>query len=211
MDWYVVDKKYINYLMQFDSRVGYVEYGDRLKLHVGVLLTIGDFRYYVPISSAKPKHEKMSNSLDFQKLQEESNGCLYAVLNINNMIPVPDNCVTQLKYNLVENFRSFNSEKEKTDYIYLLQKEKKLIDKLQDIIQSKALKLYQKCITKPESSLALRCCDFKLLEEKCRLYSNTKDLTGFFTGILKGDYDLDQAREEALSEKYKTGGTYADE
>ena len=42
MDWYVVDKNYINYLTQFDSRVGYVEYGERLKLHVGILLTIGD-------------------------------------------------------------------------------------------------------------------------------------------------------------------------
>ena len=107
MDWYVVDKKYINYLTQFDSRVGYVEYGERLKLHVGILLTIGDFHYYVPISSAKPKHQKMSNSLDFHKLQDESTGYLYAVLNINNMIPVPDNCLTQLKYNQVESFRSF--------------------------------------------------------------------------------------------------------
>ena len=101
MDWYVVDKKYINYLTQFDSRVGYVEYGERLKLHVGILLTIGDFHYYVPISSAKPKHQKMSNSLDFHKLHDESTGYLYAVLNINNMIPVPDNCLTQLKYNQV--------------------------------------------------------------------------------------------------------------
>lgn len=114
MDWYVVDKKYINYLTQFDSRVGYVEYGERLKLHVGILLTIGNFHCYVPISSAKPKHQKMSNSLDFHKLQGESTGYLYAVLNINNMIPVPDNCLTQLKYNHVESFRSFNSEKAKT-------------------------------------------------------------------------------------------------
>ena len=68
MDWYVVDKNYINYLTQFDSRVGYVEYGERLKLHVGILLTIGDYNYYVPISSAKPKHQRMSNSLDFHKL-----------------------------------------------------------------------------------------------------------------------------------------------
>ena len=36
MNWYVIDKDYITYLLQFDSRVGYVEYGDRLKLHVGV-------------------------------------------------------------------------------------------------------------------------------------------------------------------------------
>lgn len=83
MDWYVVDKKYINYLTQFDPRVGYVEYGERLKLHVGILL------------------------------QDESSGYLYAVLNINNMIPVPDNCLTQLKYNQIENFRSFRNEKEK--------------------------------------------------------------------------------------------------
>lgn len=173
MDWYVVDRKYINYLTQFDSRVGYVEYGNRLKLHVGVLLTIGAFHYYVPISSAKPKHQKMSNSLDFHKLQDESNGYLYAVLNINNMIPVPDNCVTQLKYNQVDNFRSFKNEKEKTDYVYLLQKEKALIDKIQTLLQSKALKLYQKCTAKPDSSLASRCCNFKMLEEKCASYSDT--------------------------------------
>lgn len=49
MNWYIVDKKYINYLTQFDSHVGYVEYGERLKLHVGTLLTIGKFSYYVPI------------------------------------------------------------------------------------------------------------------------------------------------------------------
>lgn len=33
MNWYVVNKDYINYLIQFDSRVGYVEYGEKLKLH----------------------------------------------------------------------------------------------------------------------------------------------------------------------------------
>ena len=173
MDWYVVDKNYINYLTKFDPRVGYVEYGERLKLHVGILLSIGSFHYYVPISSAKPKHQKMSNSLDFHKLQDETSGYLYAVLNINNMIPVPDNCLTQLKYNQVDNFRSFKNEKEKTDYVYLLQKEKALIDKVQSTLKSKALKLYQKCTANPTSSLAARCCDFKMLEEKCSSYSRT--------------------------------------
>ena len=44
MNWYIVDKKYINYLTQFDSHVGYVEYGERLKLHVGTLLCSYLFR-----------------------------------------------------------------------------------------------------------------------------------------------------------------------
>ena len=157
MNWYIVDKKYINYLTQFDSHVGYVEYGERLKLHVGTLLTIGNFHYYVPISSAKPKHQKMSNSLDFHKLQDESTRYLYA----------------QLKYNQIDCFRSFKSDKEKTDYIYLLQKEKFLIDNIQNTLQNKAMKLYQKCIAKPDSSLAARCCNFKMLEEKCLSYLHT--------------------------------------
>ncbi len=177
MNWFVVDKQYINYLTQFDSQVGYVEYGERLKLHVGILLTIGNFHYYVPISSAKPKHHQMSNRLDFHKIQDETTGFLYAVLNINNMIPVPEQCLTQLKYNQIENFRSFSNEKQKTDYIYLLQKEKFLIDKIQDILHNKAKKLYLKCINNPNSTLAARCCKFKLLEEKSLLYFSQNQTT----------------------------------
>ena len=173
MNWYVADKAYINYLSSFDYRVGYVEYKERSKLYVGVLFTIGDFYYYVPVSSAKPKHQKMSNSLDFHKLQDKSNEYLYAVLNINNMIPIPNQFIKQLKYDEVENFRSFRNEKEKTDYIYLLQKEKALIDNVQMTLQSKATKLYQKCKEKPDSSLSKRCCNFQMLEEKCRQYSST--------------------------------------
>ena len=173
MNWYVVNKTYIDYLRQFDIRVGYVEYGERLKLHIGVMLKIDDVHYYVPISSAKPKHVKMSNSIDFHKIQDEETGYIYAVLNINNMIPVPESCVTQVKYNKIDEFRGFKNAKEKIDYIYLLQKEKYIIDKVEDVLQSKAEKLYQKCKNKPDSSLASRCCNFRLLEEKCKLYADT--------------------------------------
>ena len=138
MNWYVIDKDYITYLLQFDSRVGYVEYGDRLKLHVGVVLAVGEFLYYVPVSSPKEKHRIMSNSLDFYKLQDPVTGYLYAVLNLNNMIPVPNHCLTQIKYDKLGDFRYFKDEKEKTNYIYLLQKEKSFIDAAQDILQRNA-------------------------------------------------------------------------
>lgn len=175
MDWYVVDKIYIRYLTQFDPRVGYVEYGAKLKLHVGILMNVHRHHYYVPISSAKPKHQHMSNSLDFHKIRDPDTAYLYAVLNLNNMIPVPDTCITQLKYNQIEQFRSFGNEKEKTNYIYLLQKEKAIIDSMQSVIQKKAEKLYNKCLHFPNSSLASRCCNFKLLEEKCNAYSKIKE------------------------------------
>ena len=174
MNWYVVDKSYINYLVKVDKRVGYVEYGGRLKLHVGILVTVNHLNYYVPISSAKPKHHNMSNSIDFHKLIDKATGELYAVININNMIPVPYFYITQLKYDKIANFRTFLNEKEKTDYIYLLQKEKLIIDKIAFVLQSKAQKLYQKCLDKPYSSLATRCCNFLLLEEKCKYYNKEK-------------------------------------
>ena len=69
------------------------------------------------------------------------------------MIPVPDNCLTQLKCNQVESFRSFGNEKKITDYVYFLQKEKARIDNVRDTLQNKVLKLYQKCIAKPDFPL----------------------------------------------------------
>lgn len=171
MNWYIVDEKYIEYLMQFDTRVGYINYGEKLKLHIGTVLEIHNHRFYVPISSAKPKHHKMSNSLDFQKIQDEKTGYLYAILNLNNMIPVPDSCLKQLKYTNVADYRAFSNDIERTNYIYLLQKEKRILDKLQSIIQSKSEKLYHKCLAHPTSALATRCCDFKLLEKKADTYA----------------------------------------
>ena len=168
MDWYVVDKNYIRYLLQFDSNVGFINYGSRLKLYLGIILNVGNFFYYVPISSAKEKHKNMKNSLDFQKIQDENE--LYAVLNLNNMIPVPDSCIRRLKYNQIENFRNFDSEKSRIDYIYLLQKEKIIIDGLENLIKDKAKKLYDKCKKFPDSQLAARCCKFSLLEEKLLLW-----------------------------------------
>lgn len=170
MDWYIVHKDYIQYLRQFDARVEHIEYGKRVKPHIGIILAVNGYNYYIPVSSAKPKHRKMSNNIDFHKIQDS--GILYAVLNLNNMIPVPDACITQIKYNNIAQFRFFKDDKEKDDYIYLLQKEKAIIDRLQPILEKKAEKLYNKCMRYPDSTLASRCCEFRLLEEKSSLYKS---------------------------------------
>lgn len=170
INWYVLDKKYVEHLSKTDPKVGYVEYGDRLKLHVGILLEINNVNYYVPVSSPKPKHKKMANSIDFHKLSDATTGYLYAVININNMIPVPEKCATQLKYNAIEDFRSFSNDKDRINYIYLLQKEKELIDSAEETLRTKARKLHEKCTENPDSKLAKRCCDFVALEKICKEY-----------------------------------------
>ena len=83
--------------------------------------------------------------------------------------------VTQLKYNEVGNFRSFENEQEKTNYIYLLQKEKKIIDNLESVLTEKARKLYHKCQGNPDGKLSQRCCNFTLLEEKSKEYKKNEE------------------------------------
>ena len=170
MDWYVIDKNYVNYLNSIDPKVGYVEYGDRLKLHVGILITVNGTKYYVPISSPKEKHRHMRNSRDFHKLTDEQ-GKLYAVINLNNMIPVLDQYATMLSYNDLPKYRRFNNAQELTNYILLLQIEKTIIDSEEDTIKEKALKLYDTVTQYPESSIAMRCCNYRLLEEKMKEYT----------------------------------------
>lgn len=173
MDWYAVKKEYIDYLKQFDDNVGDNDYGDHLKLYLGILLSVDGINYYVPISSPKPKHNRMSNQDDFYKVEDPVTKELYAVLNLNNMIPVPDTAINQITYGNIQNYRAFKTEKEKLDYIYLLQKEKAIIDALENnsILTNKAKKLYNKCEKNPTSNLAKRCCKFKLLKEKSEVWA----------------------------------------
>ena len=166
MNWYVVNKEYVAYLLQFDSRVGFVDYGaSRVKLYLGTLIELPNFAYYVPISSPKQKHFSMKNDLDFHKVIDS--GKLYAVLNLNNMLPVVDKCVRQVKYDQIENFRNFESEREKTNYIKLLQIEKQIIDDMDVVLKQKAIKLHEEFFINPNSALARRCCNFPVLERAC--------------------------------------------
>lgn len=170
MNWYIVDKKYVKYLQEYDPKVGNVEYGDKLKLHIGTLLEVDEMKYYVPISSPKRKHDKMGNGVDFHKLIEYDTGKLLAVININNMIPVPDECLIQLKYDNIQDYRKFSGKQDRINYIYLLQKEKDIIDQIDEVLSEKAKKLLEKVKLNPHSSLARRCCNFGLLQEKAKQY-----------------------------------------
>ena len=49
-----------------------------------MVLKVNGFNYFAPLSSYKPKHEKMKESLDFLKIKD------YVVINLNNMFRVPD-------------------------------------------------------------------------------------------------------------------------
>lgn len=169
LKWYIANKEYVNYLRQFDEKVENIDYNTKLKPYIGILITINEFNYYVPISSAKEKHYKIREGMDFIKLIQDSK--IIGVLNLNNMIPISDENVKVLKYKEIENYRDFDSYKQRTLYISFLSFELNLINDKMEKIKKSAMKLYNERINNPTSNVSKRCCNFKLLEQKCIEYN----------------------------------------
>lgn len=168
LKWYVVEKEYVSYLKKFDNKVANIEYNDRFKLYLGIIITINEMNYYVPISSVKEKHYKMNEDIDFIKINKDDR--ILGVLNLNNMIPIDNENVTILRYIEIEDYREFKNDKEKSLYISFLNTELRLINNKIKKIKDNAIKLYNEKINRPNSKISKRCCDFKFLEKKCKEY-----------------------------------------
>lgn len=168
LKWYVVEKEYVSYLKKFDNKVANIEYNDRFKPYLGIIITINEMNYYVPISSVKEKHYKMNEDIDFIKINKDDR--ILGVLNLNNMIPIDNENVTTLRYIEIEDYREFKNDKEKSLYISFLNTELRLINNKIKKIKDNAIKLYNEKINRPNSKISKRCCDFKFLEKKCKEY-----------------------------------------
>ena len=83
---YTIDTDYIEFLAKYQEHIWNNEENQRLRPYVGIVLDIGNFKYYSPLSSPKPKHLHMRDRLDFIRL--EYKGILKGVINLNNIIPV---------------------------------------------------------------------------------------------------------------------------
>ncbi len=155
IELYEVNPRYIDYLVPFAPHLFHNKQPGQCneRKYIGIILYINDVKYFAPLSSFKEKHERMKNGLDFIKVGN------YAVININNMFPVPDREYTYVDIPKVKDPR----------YRKLLTAEYRIIRKLQDKIRNNAAELYKHKINKGNTTaLAKRCNDFLLLEEKCR-------------------------------------------
>jgi protein AbiQ len=159
-----VNSKYCDYLRKFDSRVPYNSGSKELRPFIGVLFYIDDMKYFAPLSSPKPKHLKLKSKLDLLKLQNGELG----VINFNNMIPVMDDNIINIDIN------STCSGETNKKYNKLLQEQIYWINRNQEKVRGRSQKIYNNYINKKlPDSLFNRCCDFKLLEEKCKEYNKT--------------------------------------
>ena len=160
-----VNSDYCDYLRKFENRVSYNKYEKELRPFIGILFKINSCEYFAPLSSPKEKHKKMKNTIDFFKIR---NGELGAV-NFNNMIPVNEN-----NYSLVDLNKETLTISE-LKYQKLLKEQLDWLNANYKQVKNKSFKLYQLYIEgKLPENIKSRCCDFKLLEEKCLEYKTEK-------------------------------------
>lgn len=153
LGFYLVEESYSKYLRQFDQNVR-ISYGNKkTRPYVGVLLEVNHHLYFAPLSSPKPKHQKMKNSVDFIKINRGN----WGVINLNNMIPVVKDCLIP-----IEDI-SFQSE---DSYINLLANQLDWCNANRELLQKRAKRLYSIIVNQNAGEqLKRRCCDFKLLEK----------------------------------------------
>jgi len=158
-----VDYKYCDYLRKFDSKVSYNAGLKELRPFIGILFTVEGCEYFAPLSSPKIKHINMKNNIDLVKID----GGRCGVVNFNNMIPV-----TSKNYELFD-LKSVPKDINELKRQNLLKSQLLWLNKNIKSVKGKAVKLYKKYKNnKLPERIKSRCCNFPLLEEKCREYNN---------------------------------------
>ncbi|MBQ9692355.1 MAG: type III toxin-antitoxin system ToxN/AbiQ family toxin [Clostridia bacterium] len=154
---YEINGDYITYLSAFAPHLFKNKKTEQKneRKYIGIVLQINGFDYFAPLSSFKDKHKLMKEVLDFIKVKD------YAVINLNNMFPVP---LSETKY------VDISSERDPR-YRALLLAEYRYIKSIQEKIWKNARNVYKLKIKNGEaSSLSKRCNDFLLLEKACADY-----------------------------------------
>ena len=182
MKLYTVDNSYVKQLYLEDSEVFYEPVNYDNKPYVGIIIQNGNIPYFIPLSSAKPKHLKWANVSKTNYLIYEmlppafspvpsdwvysinNNGIkhILSVLEIKKMIPVPPQYYAPIVFSQI-------SDK---SYAALLQKEYKFLKPLEAKIRQKAAVLYNQ---QRQSGVVIPfACDFSRLERI--YYDNIKPL-----------------------------------
>lgn len=175
MKLYAVSDEYIRYLRKFDNKVYDNKENNRkvMRKYLGIVLTINELNYYIPMSSPKNSdykdNEIRKSIIPIIRMvsNEEINNIpvLKGTLRISNMIPVPSSELILYEP---------KNEQDK-DYKILVEKELEFIDKNEEMIKKYAMILYKQKINNYNVSYIKNVVDFKLLEKKCKEYkSNVK-------------------------------------
>ena len=161
-----VNSDYCDYLREYDNRVSYNKYEKELRPFIGILFQIDTCEYFAPLSSPKPKHINMKNTVDFFKIKDGELGAV----NFNNMIPVKE------KYYTLVDLNKETLTIAELKYQKLLQEQLSWLNANYHQVKNKSLKLYKLYNNnRLPQNIKARGCNFKLLEEKCIEYDKNNN------------------------------------
>lgn len=157
LEIYEIDSSYIEYLSNFEEHLFKNKKitQDFSRKYIGIILEINGFKYFAPLSSFKPKHRRLCETVDFIKVG------IYAVINLNNMFPAPLILCKSVKIENIKNEHYKNLVR--AEYRIIKQKTEQIINNAKDVYN-------HKMINDGKSKLSQRCNDFKNLEVKCKEY-----------------------------------------
>lgn len=168
LDLYTLDVNYVAELVKVDSKVMSVSPQQKKdnRPFVGVVVICNDKRYCIPLTSPKPKHQKMKDGLDFLRLFDNK-GKLLGAMNLNNMIPVDDRLIKKI---ILLPFPTDSPQDIK--YKDLLNDQLDWCNDNRKEIYGKASRLYDVVTRhyKGTERIVSRCCDFKKLEAALEQY-----------------------------------------
>ena len=157
MKIYKTDINYYNYLHYYEPKIPYIENEKQTRPFIGVVLCVNGKNFFAPLTSPKKKHLNMKNSQDFLKIDDGKLGGI----NLNNMIPIPRSFLQEIKIEKIKDFK----------YKKVLFMQMSWIEKNKYRINNRAKNLYYLVVEKKANEeLISRCCDFKLIEQKCQEY-----------------------------------------
>lgn len=165
LNLYSVSDSYIKYLRQFDEKI--YDNKEEIRTHerkyLGVVLTVNEFNYYIPMSSPKKSDYKDFKNKIIREdaktiIRMKEGGRLYGTLRISNMIPVP---ITELEPYSISN---------ETDIKYkdLVMGELRYINNNKNKIVKYAKIVYNQRIKNIDIPYIKNTVDFRLLEEKLK-------------------------------------------
>jgi protein AbiQ len=133
---------------------------------IGILIMNNENQFVIPLTSPKAKHARMSNSLDFHKI----NGGEYGAINFNNMFPIiNDDRIYQI---IDTGFNSDCSEAE-LQYRNLVRNQLTWLNLSHNkaLVLRKAENLYNLYISgELDEKVKRRCCNFIKLQEEYMNY-----------------------------------------
>lgn len=160
MEFFHIKDSYIDFLRRYDTLVADNKHEGRP--YIGIVIELGEIKYYAPLTSPKPKHLKMKNGKDFRKIKQGE----YGGINFNNMIPVPDSAL--LRFDI--------SREPNEKYRRLLQNQYRAVKDDFAAIVATATRL-RGLLLAPEAELSpfdrrmkSRCCNIALLEKVFKDY-----------------------------------------